>query len=164
MGINLTLSDHKAVIYNAVDHQHVVYNGEEVWHKAEPFYLIFTDFPLAETEAANCASKSVTTQGTGYSISCKKGDTIAYASLRAATGAIPAQNCNKVRVKYDANCFGGTAAVGSINGAAVYDGTTDGFLTFDVVGETFTLELHAQEETASFTTTLTVKEVYFFYE
>ena len=146
-------------LHNGVPMDKVLHNGvTELWTRATPYTVAFTDYPLTEVSSAACAHKSCETTDSYYRVSALKGDTTTFANLVASV-TLPTEKCNKVKVKYTASEY----AIGNINGTEVTAGAT-GQLVFDCTGDEFELVLSVSDNTAYYTATLTVTEVSFYYE
>lgn len=147
-------------LHNGIPMDKVLHNGTtELWTRATPYTVVFTDYPISEVSSIACEVKSCTTTAEHYQISALKSGTVTFANIVASV-TLPTQKCNKVKVKYSASEY----AMGDINGAEITAGASNEYLVFDCAGDEFTLELSVYDNTATYPATLTITEVSFYYE
>lgn len=148
------------LLHNGVELDKATYDGSvELWVKATPYTVVFTDYPLTEGESGNYTDKAVITNATGYILRVKKKtDTVAFGYVNASV-TYPTQKCNRVKVKYST----GEYTVASINGTTLDKNAINKEIVLECTGTEFTLNLYVYDETAYFLSELTIKEITFYY-
>lgn len=132
----------------------------ELWVKAFPYSVAFAEYPMQETASGNYSSKNVATRESGYSFSVKRASASNAFGFVQGKVSLPVQKCNRVQIRYSASMY----AVARINGIALASNASDQYLTIACDGEEFELDFYVQDETAYFTSELTIHEIRFYYE
>lgn len=135
-----------------------------IYTEVVPYYVTLTDYSLTDISGAG-EDWIVTTNGDGhyYLGALKSTGSIAYARASGSV-TLPTNNCNKVRIKYNASYYESRTDLVDINGAGCTTNGTDEYLYLDCSGDDFKLTFSVANPSDYYWVKLTVKEIYFYYE
>ena len=124
---------------------------------ATHYYVKFSDYPLQEVSTDGNADYNIRTNAADYYIDVLRNPDSGY-GIVVAKAVLPTNNCNKVRVKYTA--YNGVDR--QICGTYVDAGSSS--ITFNCSGDTFELTMRVVNSDSGNWATMTISEVYFYYE
>lgn len=146
------------LLHNGIELDKGYHNGEVlIYNKATPYYVNFTDYPLQEVSTDGNSDYNIRTNAADYYIDVLRNPDSGY-GIVVAKAVLPTNNCNKVRVKYTA--YNGVDR--QICGT--YVDAVSSYITFYCSGNTFELTMRVVNDNSGYWATMTISEVYFYYE
>lgn len=151
----------KQAVKNLKSVHGAVLNLYAIWQK-DPWTVVFTDYPITITSSRGSV-KTAETLSSGYKLNAKKDGNSGSNGQVKASVSLPTQGCNKVDVSY--RCVEVSHA--SINGTSIVTTFThdvSGEVTLSCSGDTLELNLQVDENTAYYTASLQITNIYFYNE
>jgi uncharacterized repeat protein (TIGR02543 family) len=135
-----------------------------IYVEATPYYVTLTDYSLTDISGAG-EDWIVTITGDGYYYLGALNSTGSIKYARASGSVtLPTNNCNKVRIKYNASYYESRTDLVTINDVGCITNGTDEYLYLDCSGDNFKLTFSVSDPSDYYWVKLTIKEIYFYYE
>lgn len=151
--------------FNGTKLDYIYFNGTLVYQRATPYYPTFTNSSLWTTATVDNAATPFKVTSSSVEVCAQDNEQMTDFSYSWAQATFNTQGCNKLRVKAksDSGARGFTGDI-IVNGVSQTVPESTSYLYYDISGDTFTIKLDVLCASSYFGTSLTLYEIYVYYE